>query len=455
MVTTGARPIGPVDAIWLNMDRPNNLMVIDALLWLHEPITRARLGEVVRQRLVERYPVFRQRPVPGGAPSASGWTRRHWEEDPEFALDRHVRRARLRPPGDDAALHHFVDARLSRPFDRRHPLWEIHLIDGYGSGAVVLARMHHALADGVALAQVLLSLTDASVGSDGGVADPPRPAAPARGPADTVAAGISLVRRYATPRGLVEVLALARQAGGVVGKLVLGSNPATPLSGRPGVAKHAVWSAPRPLQPVKTLGKMTGATVNDVLVCAVAGGLSRYLAEHGSPPVDLTTMVPVNLRPQGVPLPAELGNRFALVLLELPSGRWPVLARLAETKRRMDAIKHSPEAAITFGLISAIGRATPYVDQPLVDFFSSKAFGVTTNVAGPTTERSLAGSQVDSVLGWVPGSGDQGVGVSIVTYNGTVRLGFKVDAVIVPDPDRLVAAAEASLDELLRITRNA
>ena len=70
-----------------------------------------------------------------------------------------------------------------------------------------------------------------------------------------------------------------------------------------------------------------------------------------SRPVDVPTMVPVNLRPDDQPLPAELGNRFALVLLSLPSGLQTPFERLAETSRRMTAIKESPEAWLTFGMI--------------------------------------------------------------------------------------------------------
>jgi hypothetical protein len=102
--------------------------------------------------------------------------------------------------------------------------------------------------------------------------------------------------------------------------------------------------------------------VNDVLVAAVAGALSTYMAEHGGERVDVSTMVPVNVRPLDRPLPAELGNQFALVLFRLPTGTREPLARIAETKRRMDVIKDSPEVVFTFGLIKAIGRTGPELD---------------------------------------------------------------------------------------------
>ena len=122
---------------------------------------------------------------------------------------------------------------------------------------------------------------------------------------------------------------------------------------------------------------------------------------------------------------------------------------------RMDRIKESPEALITFGLINAIGLTHPRIEDLLVDFFSSKAIGVTTNVMGPLQDRYLAGSRIAGVLGWVPGSGRQTVGVCIFSYNQTVRVGFKVDATVVPDADRLVDAFDAELDDLVAIATRA
>ena len=100
-----------------------------------------------------------------------------------------------------------------------------------------------------------------------------------------------------------------------------------------------------------------------MLVAALAGALSTYLRRHHGEPVDIPTMVPVNVRPLDEPLPRELGNRFALVLFLLPSALETPFERLAETKRRMDAIKHSPEAALTFGLIRGIGRTGPDLER--------------------------------------------------------------------------------------------
>ena len=453
---TGLRPVGAVDGIWLNMDRPNNLMVIDSVMWFDDPVDWDRLIAVVEARLLDRYSVFRQRLVVGWF----GLGSQHWEDDPDFSLERHLRKVTLPPPGDDASLQRYVESQMQVPLDRDHPLWELHLVDGYRGGAAVLSRFHHALADGIALAEVLLSLTDETPDADRDTGDDSGTEPETTGRSRFAVPGarragqlLSKLPSLARPSAFVEALTLAQQTSHVADKLLLGSNPDNPLSGDPGLEKRAVWSSPRPLAEVKRVGRLAGATVNDVLVGAVSAALTSYLVDHGGDARDLTTMVPINLRPAGVPLPRELGNRFALVMLPLPTGIRAPLARLSETKRRMDAIKVSPEAFITFGLINAIGMTHPRIEEVLVNFFSGKAIGVTTNVIGPMHDRFVAGSRIAGVLGWVPGSGRQTVGVCIFTYNQTVRVGFKVDATVVPDPESLVEAFDQELDDLERMAR--
>ena len=455
---TGRRPVGAVDNIWLNADRPHNLMVIDAIMWFDEVVDWERFTRVVQSRIVDRFPVFHQRLAEG----LDALGLRHWEDDPDFSVGNHLTRAALPEPGDEAALKVYVEGVMRTPLDRSRPLWQLHLVEGFGAGSAIVARFHHALADGIALAEVMLSLTDASPDEpdpDELVARrvPPspgwRPSLPGWGTAQRLVSDVAGAASSLRPSAVTDALLLTRQTAHIADKLILGSNPETPLTGVPGLEKRAVWSSPRAVSEVKGIARLAGATVNDVLVGAVSGALSAYVVDHGGDADDLTTMVPVNVRPVGEPLPRELGNQFALVLLPLPLGTRAPMARLVETKQRMDSIKHSPEAFITFGLINAIGRTHPRVEELLVNFFSSKAIGVTTNVIGPMTDRFVAGSPIAGVLGWVPGSGRQTVGVCIFSYNGTVRVGFKVDAGIVPDPERLVDSFDQELDDLARMAR--
>jgi diacylglycerol O-acyltransferase / wax synthase len=118
------------DAAWLHMDRPTNLMVVNSVLWFEEPMDLERGREVVRERLVERFPRFRQRIVePRG-----GLGLPYWEDDPNFDLDRHLHHIAVPAQGDRFALQELVGEIISTPMDRPKPLWDIYVIDGYDSG---------------------------------------------------------------------------------------------------------------------------------------------------------------------------------------------------------------------------------------------------------------------------------------------------------------------------------
>jgi WS/DGAT/MGAT family acyltransferase len=447
------RTVAPVDTIWLNMDRPDNLMVVESLVLLDTPLDMERFRRVIGSRVADRYPVYRQRPVASRIPGAPP----HWEDAADFDLDDHLHRETLPAPGDDAALQDYVSGHLARPLDRRKPLWEVHVLDGYGDGSAVYFRMHHALADGIALMEVLLSLTDDD--PDAEDEGEPRVLAAHRGPfagtAHLVGQAVhempTLLVPTTVPARTRAVLTLAGQTARITTKLLLTRNPDTAISGEVGASKRALWGPPIPLDGVVEAAHATGTTVNDVLVSALAGALHRYLLEHHDRAVDVPTMVPVNVRPLDEPLPAELGNAFALVLMKLPSGLSTPFARLAETKRRMDAIKHSPEPVLTFGLIRGIGRTSPQLERHIVDFFANEASGVTTNVPGPREPRWLAGSRVTGLLGWAPESGRQTLGTCITTYDGQVRVGFKVDALRISSPEQLVEAYRDEVDVLVAL----
>ena len=240
----------------------------------------------------------RQRIAPESAPLLAP----RWEDDPEFDLDDHVSVAVLPEPASETELKAYVESLMRVPLDRDHALWEMHVVESYdGGGSAVVCRFHHAIADGIALAQVLLSLTDEQPDGDldGGSDDTAARSGwmlsvPGLGAARSLLSGAT---RAARPSVVRDAVTLAAQTAHVADKLLLGSNPPGPLLGDPGPDKRAVWSRPHPVAQIRAIGRASDATVNDVLVAAVAGALSSYVVERGGRPQDLTTMVPVNLRP--------------------------------------------------------------------------------------------------------------------------------------------------------------
>jgi diacylglycerol O-acyltransferase / wax synthase len=444
------------DAAWFHMDRPTNLMVVNAVLWLEEPVDFERLRAILLERLVERFPRFRQRVVEPraglGIPS--------WEDDPAFDLDRHLHRIALPAPGGRRELQALAGDLMATPLDRSKPLWETYVIDGYGGGTALLTRMHHCIADGIALTRVLLSLTDEQ--PDAGLA-PPAAAdghghsllevltAPAIAGTHLAAAGVhEALEIVSHPRA--ELTGLAAEGGAearAVAKLLLTpADERTVLRGELRVARKVTWSDSFPLDSIKAIGRSTGTTVNDVVIAAMTGALHRYLARRHSLVEEIRAMVPFNLRALDERLPRDLGNRFGLVYLPLPVGIADPAERLAAVHRSMDEIKHSPEGAISYGILGAIGLTPPQVEQRLLDIFSSKATIVMTNVPGPRRPVWLAGAKVTGVQGWVPTAGGAGMGVNIFSYAGGVTVGFQVDARLVPDPETIVDAFEHEMAAL-------
>ena len=151
-------PMSRVDTAWLRMERPTNPMMITGVLMFAEPMTRAQLKKVIQQRFLA-YSRFRQKPVEGA-------TGAQWVEDADFDLDWHVRLSGLpgkaSPSAEKKALERFASQLASSPLDPTKPLWQFHLVERYQGGSAVVARIHHCYADGMALVQVLLSLTDTS-----------------------------------------------------------------------------------------------------------------------------------------------------------------------------------------------------------------------------------------------------------------------------------------------------
>ena len=171
----------------------------------------------------------------------------------------------------------------------------------------------------------------------------------------------------------------------------------------------------------------------------VAGALGRYIADRGVSAEDLNirSFIPINLRP--VKLDEGLGNKFGLLFLSLPLGITDPVERLYQIKQNMDELKSSAEAIATFGIINLIGAAPTWVEGIAVDFFDTKGTTIMTNVPGPRQQLYLAGVPINTLMGWVPQSGRISLGVSIISYNGSVWLGIATDQGLIPDPETIIS----------------
>jgi diacylglycerol O-acyltransferase len=449
-------PLSSVDHAWLRMDEPTNLMMINGVLALDQPVDFARLKTVFAKRLGV-LPRFRQKVVADGG-------RPHWEEDRAFDLDNHLVRVALPAPGGDAELRDFINGIISTPLDPSRPLWLFYCIDNCNGGSVLFGQLHHAIGDGVALMLVLLSLTDLT--SDPEASHSVNPfTAMLRGRSKEDLQKAREVAEQVMPDGMrlllnpVEALRStgrwlkAVAAVGALVRLVLRtSDPKTLFKGPLVVEKRVAWSEPIPVEDVKAVGKALGGTINDVLVTAVAGGLRRYLDRRGCAPherLSFRVAMPVNLRP--LEQMSRLGNQFGLIFLSLPVGMLDPVRRLAELRRQATALKRSTEPVVVYGILKAMGLSPYFIQKLVVRIFATKATAVMTNIPGPRQTIYLAGTPIRDVFFWVPQSGHVGLGMSICSYAGHVRLGVGTDAGLVPDPEGIVTGFHEELAELKRL----
>ncbi len=452
-----------VDTAWLRMDRPANRMMICGVLMFGDRIALARLRAVV----AERFLVFRRfRDVPVETATGS-----YWRADARFDIAKHVLPARLDGDAGDTELQALASKLLATPLPRERPMWQFHLVRNYRHGCAVIVRIHHCYADGIALVRVMLSMTDA--GADGPPAMPFERRERARVPHDDPLAelispltgvlksarrigGILIEKGAGIWSDPSQAVALAGQGSALTAEIaklaLMAEDSPTRFKGTPGVAKRVAWADPLPLDEVKTLGRALGASVNDLLLACVAGALRGYLLDHGdrADGVTLRALVPVNLRP--LDKAYRLGNQFGLVFLDLPIGIENPVERLYAVRANMLALKDSFQPVLALGLLAAMGAGPKILQETLLVALARNATAVMTNVPGPQSPLWLAGARLDGLMFWVPQSGDIGLGVSILSYDGAVRFGVAADRGLCPDPDRVSGRFAAEFEKLVLAT---
>lgn len=455
-------PISKVDTAWLRMEQPTNLMMINGVIMMDEQLDYDSLLKTIEQRFLS-FRRFRQKAVDGARGA-------HWVFDEDFDLRQHVRRTALPGAADRAELEMLVSDLASTPLDSSHPLWQLHVVENYVEGPVLICRIHHCIADGIALVQVFLSLTDPTREGRPSARKPDlwkkrrakeakvfqRLIDPAREGLDFAAhlsqrlveEGAKILQNPAVASNYAsEASEIVRE---LVHSLTLEDDPVTRFKGRLGTRKRVAWAEPLQLEEVKAVSKAFGCTVNDVLISAVTGAFRQYMISVGDDPDDLPDIratVPVNLRP--LEHAQELGNHFGLVFLSLPLSVDSPLERLYTVNDRMNELKSSKQAAVTLGFLAALGMGPSAMQKPVLDLLSKKATAVLTNVPGPQKPLYLAGSKMKEMMFWVPQNGSVGIGISILSYNNKVFFGLISDRRLLPDPAAVISRFKKEFEKLL------
>jgi diacylglycerol O-acyltransferase / wax synthase len=454
-----AEPLSAADRSSLAAEQgPVTMAVGGVLVFEAGPgLEHARVLERLEQRL-HLIPRYRQR-LQSAAP---GVTNPVWVDDDQFDLGWHVRRAALPAPGGPDALAELVGQELSRRLDRSRPLWELTVVEGLAGGerVALLAKMHHALVDGIAAVDVGTVLLDPTPEPlELPVPEGPWQARPydrarhlARLSLEPMVRGQRLLadgaQRALAATDPRRAAADLRRATDLVAELARTrpQAPMTPLN-RPIGPNRRYVTARAGLAELKAAAKAHGATVNDAILAVVAGALRRYLPADppGGRPVAL---VPVSVRRPG----EEGGNRISTVLVDLPTDEADPAARLAVLSVAMRELKGS--AAVRAGalIVGASGWAPPVVSSTLARAMSGvRAFNlVVSNVPGPQQPFWLNGQRLLEAYPAVPlNPGNQGLTVGVLSYDGGVHFGLLADRDLDPPLAAMHAALEDAIAELL------
>ena len=427
--TRNCIPFREDDAVW-QQDRPTNRHIIHALMVIEGAPDIEKLRQIIYERLVYGKDEKEERICP----RLTQAIQKHlghfvWNEDENFSIKKHVLKWEGNFPQTLEDLDTAISEICSTPLPETLSPWQFLVVpileeDCFG----LILRVHHSVADGVALTRVFVkNLYDV----------PPLTPEPKK---------FSTKQRfYMWCKAMVvgPFIVLTKFFSRADASKIHGQE----LSGK----KVVAWSKNVDLSLVKQVKNVAGTTVNDVMVSCVAGALHDYLkGQENCDAVKLEDMwasVPVDIRASSHSV--TLKNKFALVFLRLPIVAKNAVDRLLATKQRMDIIKTSAEPLVTAVTVQILMMLPEFVSKSLIDFFSKKVSCVLSNVPGPQQAFYLGGQKITDGIFWVPQRANIGVGLSIFSYGGRIRVGVYSDECVIPKPREVVKGFEKNFWQLV------
>ncbi len=394
-----------------------------------------------------------------------------WVEAEHFDLRYHVRQTAVPAPGGDEQLSKLVARVMGQRLDRDYPLWEYWLVEGLSGGRWgLIAKVHHAMVDGVSGIDLYRILFDLSPDAGPSPADTwklintdnggPLPEPSALLLAGRAAVDLSLLplrtaralrRAIANPSDSVRT---ASQTAVATASLAGSAWPAgrSSLSGPIGRQRRYAW-ARASLDDVKAIKRKLGGTVNDVVLAAISGGYRSLLLDRGELPEPhmVPSLVPVSVRAAGDQNVYQ--NQFSVIVADLPVHIADPVQRLAAVRDELARLKAAKEATVGEALIG-LSRYTPY---PLASLAVRLAYRVpqrevvtvTTNVPGPREPLYALGRKLVELIPYVPIATTLRTGVSIFSYTDKVTFGITADYDSTPDIGVLADGIEDGIRELL------
>lgn len=379
-----------------------------------EPLCLEALRAHVAARL-DRAPRMSQR-------VADFETRPRWVADPDFDVCNHVVRWDLPRPADRGQLLEIVGRLMESRLDRARPLWSLHVVELEGDRRALVLRLHHCMADGATAMRLCGEVLWEAL--PGVAAPPPSPHAPTAGHEVNLR---GWVRRELLP-GAVD----------------------TPLDRHPSPQRRVAATRAN-LTRLRQIGKRIGggATVNDVVLCVVAGGLRCWLQRHGGPLHGIRMKIPVSLHEQSEHS-NDLGNHDSFLFVDVAADEPDPAARLRRIAAQTRERKQRHDAQSLDALFQRLRHVSDRASRTLAAWASSPRLFTAnvSNVPGPRVPVAVLGGVARDLFSLAEIADRHALRVAVISLADEISFGLCADAAAVPDPETIAAGIDADVAAL-------
>ncbi len=385
-----------------------------------EPLSLDALRSIISSR-IDREPRMKQKL----SSTHLGLGHLSWIDDDEFDITKHVKRYELDEPADRHRLHEVVAQLMTTRLDRSHPLWGIHLVELTSRRHALVILLHHCMADGMTAVRMCSRvLWDVVPGLEA--------------PATTHASH----SRETPPPTHTSLRATVRRE-------LSHRASETPLDRHP-TDSRTVAVASAGLSDLKRIGRRAGdgATVNDVVLCVVAGGLRSWLEHHGGPLGGIRVKVPVSLHHHGEG--DAVGNHDSFMIVDVGTDEPDPVARLRAIRTQTRERKLDRDAQSLDRVFADMRRVSGVASDVLARWSRSpRVFTVNvSNVPGPRQPIAVIGGLVSEMFTLAEIGDRHALRVSVISLVDEVEFGICADEAAVADPEVIAEAIEADIGAL-------
>lgn len=379
-----------------------------------------------------------------------------WRENCEVDFEYHIRPWRLPAPGGRRELDEAIGQIASTPLDRAHPLWEMYFVEGLADDRIaVVLKIHHALADGVASANLMAHGMD--------LMPTPQLSSYTPDPAPTTRELINtafvdhmrhIKRIPATIRYTAQGIGRVRRSSRKLSpELTMPFTPPPTFMNHMLTPERRFATATLALADVKETGKKLGATINDMVLALSSGALHQLLLRYDGKAVPLLASVPVsfNFDPERIS-----GNFFSGMMVALPSDLDDPLERVRAAHDNAVSAKESHQLLGPELISRWAAYWPPSGTEAMFRWLSSrdgqnKVLNLNiSNVPGPRERGRVGGALVTEIYSVGPLTAGSGLNITVWSYVDQLNISVLTDGATLDDPHEVTEAMIAEFVEIRR-----